>query len=160
MAARSFVGRRRRTGRHGELTKHKFLCQNKLTLLLMKPKAGGVSQSTHGASNFKELYSKDNSISPVPSLYFSLSVFWQDWGKGRGRLLLEKETLKQFPLLGCERCTLYSCFTQEGIISTVLTLSEFYLLVCMCVCTYVCMSMEWVRIDPAPALRHYSGIRV
>jgi len=92
--------------RHSELTKHKFLCQNKLTLLLMKPKAGGASQSTYDASNFKELYSKDNSISVVPSLYFSLSL-----GKSGGTLLLEKETLKQFPLLGCERCTLY--FTQK-----------------------------------------------
>jgi hypothetical protein len=56
-------------GRRGELTKRKVLCQNKLTLLLMKPKAGGASQSTPDASNFKELYSEDNSISHVPSLY-------------------------------------------------------------------------------------------
>jgi hypothetical protein len=73
---------RERARRHGELTKHKFLCQNKLTLLLMKPKAGGASQSTYDASNFKELYSKDNSISPVPSLYFTLSISWQEVGGG------------------------------------------------------------------------------
>lgn len=71
--------------RHSELTKHKFLCQNKLTLLLMKPKAGGASQSTYDASNFKELYSKDNSISVVPSLYFSLSL-----GKSGGRSFWRK----------------------------------------------------------------------
>jgi hypothetical protein len=58
------------------INKAQVSLQNNLTLLLMKPKEGGASQSTDDASNFKELYSKDNSISPVPSLYFSPSVSW------------------------------------------------------------------------------------